>query len=207
MFITFEGLDGSGKTTQIRLLAERLKTENHSVQVLREPGGTVISEKIREILLSKSHSEMSPIAEMLLFSSARAQLVYEIIQPLLKKNIIVICDRFVDSTTAYQGFGRGIALESISAINSIATQLLFPNITFFIDIPVNESLRRRRNSQKQLDRMEIGEEEYFHNIHRGFTYLLKNEPERFLRIDGMQTIESIHNDIWNILSRRIVSSN
>ena len=200
MFISFEGLDGCGKSTQALLLKQRLETNGKRVLLLREPGGTKISEKIREILLDKIHSEMNPIAEIFLFSSARAQLVSEIIKPALQENDIVICDRYVDSTTAYQGFGRGISLESVRAINTIATQELLPDVTFFLDIPVHEAIHRRKKSRNENDRMEEAKISFFHNIYNGFLSIMNNEPQRFLRIDGMKSINDIHNEVWNIFT-------
>jgi len=202
MFISFEGLDGCGKSTQAQLLKQRFETEGENVLLLREPGGTIISEKIRDILLSKIHSAMIPVAEILLFSAARAQLVHEIIQPALQKNTVVLCDRYVDSTTAYQGFGRGIPHENVATINRIATQGLLPDITFFLDIPVSEAMNRRKTSRAEEDRMEDAEQRFFQNIYDGFLSIANNEPKRFTRIDGMLSITEIHNHIWEILTSR-----
>ncbi len=138
MFITFEGLDFSGKSTQATILVEKLKKAHPVVHFLREPGGTKISERIRDILLDKKNLEMTDAAELLLFSAARAQLVKEVIVPALQRGEIVVCDRYYDSTTAYQGYGRGIDLDAVKSINRLATGGTDPDITFFVDIPVDE---------------------------------------------------------------------
>ncbi|MBM4166546.1 MAG: dTMP kinase [Ignavibacteria bacterium] len=202
MFLSFEGLDGCGKTTQVELLARRLTNIGHKVLVLREPGGTTISEDIREILLNKKNSSMFSATEMLLFSAARAQLVHEVILPSLKRNCVVICDRYVDSTTAYQGFGRGISQDTIRAINNIATQRLFPMKTFFIDIPVEEALRRRNNSRITTDRMEEAETIFFQHIFDGFHFIAQQEPQRLVTIDGMNSIDIVHQQIWNLVTQQ-----
>src|SRR5205085_6884650 len=142
MFITFEGLDFSGKSTQSRLLYEYLQSKKIKTVLLREPGGTKISEKIREILLDRENPEMIPLTEFLLFSSSRAQLVNQVIKPNLKKKIIVICDRYYDSSEAYQGYGGKVDIKSIETVNEFATGGLKPDISFLIDISPNEAFKR-----------------------------------------------------------------
>jgi len=142
MFITFEGIDYSGKSTQCQLLSEFLKGKGFDVLSLREPGGTEISEKIRNILLDNNSAGMTSMSEFLLYSAARAQLVSEIIQPALKSGKTVICDRFYDSSTAYQGFGRGLGLKNVETINKISTGGLEPNLTIIVDITVEKSIER-----------------------------------------------------------------
>ena len=156
MFLSFEGIDCSGKTTQAKLLVEKLKNENREVLFLREPGGTEISEQIRQILLNKKNLKMTQVTELLLFSASRAQLVSEVIKPALSKNVVVITDRFVDSTTAYQGYGRGLHHGGVKGINAVATSGLMPKKTFFIDISVQEMYTRRQASKQEIDRMEKG---------------------------------------------------
>ena len=138
MFITFEGIDFSGKTTQATLLVERLKQLGKDVVFLREPGGTAVSEKIRAILLDRNHLDISTIAEILLFSAARAQLVQEVILPSLRAGKIVVCDRFYDSTTAYQGYGRRLTLNDVCRLNSIATSDTTPEMTVLVDVEIDE---------------------------------------------------------------------
>ncbi len=162
MFITFEGLDFSGKTTQATRFVERVKADAQgSVLFLREPGGTRISERIREILLDREHLEMSPMAELLLFSASRSQLVQEVILPALGRGETVVCDRFYDSTTAYQGYGRGLDLQAIGRINAIASAGLVPDLTIFVDIPIEEIGRRKTAAGVPFDRMESGGGEFY----------------------------------------------
>lgn len=193
MLISFEGIDGCGKTTQIMLLSERLKRENIPVEVLREPGGTGLSEKIREILLNPD-VEMNSVTELLLFSAARSELVSQRVKPLLAHNTIVILDRFFDSTVAYQGFGRGsLPIDQIHKINSIAAHGLKPDITFYLDIDV-ESAAKRRESQ-QSDRMEKSGHAFYERVRDGFRHFAAQE-KRFVMLDALQAPEEIHSRIW-----------
>jgi dTMP kinase len=203
MFISFEGIDYSGKTTQAKLLVERLKSAGREVLFLREPGGTKISEKIRDILLDKLHLEMQQKAELFLFSAARTQLVSEVIAPALKRNAIVVCDRFYDSTTAYQGFGRGLDLADVERVNRIATSGTIPDITLLVDIEVDEIARRRRIAGLVEDRMESGGKEFYEKVRKGYLSIAQKEPERFFRIDGRLPIPEIHEKIWAIVQQRL----
>ncbi len=196
MFISFEGIDGSGKSTQAKLLVKKLEEENRKVLFLREPGGTEISEQIRNILLNKKNLKMTQIAELLLFSASRAQLVSEVIKPALLNNIVVISDRYVDSTTVYQGHGRGLHHGGIKGINSLATIGVMPKKTFFIDITVQEMHSRRQSGNQEIDRMEMSNDDFFNRVRQGYLELAKEEPGRFVVIDGKQPIESIHEIIW-----------
>jgi len=195
MFITFEGLDFSGKTTQVKLLKEYLEKAGHTVHLIREPGGTVISEKIRDILLLKEHEEMSQETELLLFAASRAQLVKEKILPALQRNEIVISDRFHDSTYAYQGFGRGINLELINMINNYAIGRAIPDITFFIDITLEEIARRKsRIPGLELDRIENSKSEFYEKVRAGFIKLSETQL-RVMLINGQKEITDIHREI------------
>lgn len=196
MFFSFEGIDCSGKTTQAKLLLDKLKELNREVLFLREPGGTEISEQIRQILLNKKNLKMTQISELLLFSASRAQLVSEVIKPELAKGTIVITDRFVDSTTAYQGFGRGLHHGGVKGINAIATNGLMPKRTFFIDITVNEMHERRQGSRQETDRMEMSNEDFYNRVRDGYHQIAKEEPSRFIVINGKQPIDAIHEIIW-----------
>jgi dTMP kinase len=203
MFITFEGLDFCGKSTQVKLLKEKLEAIGKKVILIREPGGTQISEKVREILLDKKNSEMHIEAELLLFSASRAQLVREKILPLLKDGHFVISDRFHDSSIAYQGFGRGINLDSVKEIQKFAIGSAVPVLTFFIDLPLNEIDKRRiEYGVTNLDRIELSEDAFYNRVRKGYIELSKEES-RFITVDGTDTIQNIHNEIVKRVLERI----
>ncbi len=195
MFISFEGIDFSGKSTQIELLKDYLVDNNKKVEILREPGGTEISEKVRRILLDNKNEKMFAEAELLLFSASRAQLLREKIQPYLEKGIYVISDRFHDSSTAYQGYGRGIPLEVVNMVHQLAIGDTIPDLTFFIDIPVGiANERRKKKSKLKLDRIEVADIEFYNRVRNGYLEIARRE-ERFKVIEGTQTIETIQNQI------------
>jgi dTMP kinase len=199
MFITFEGLDYSGKSTQVRLLADTLKHEKYSILVLREPGGTEIGERIRAILLDKRISGMTGISELFLFSASRAQLVEEVIKPAIQGGLVVICDRFYDSLTAYQGWGKGVPLETIRVVNASASSGLTPDLTFFLDIPVDEVERRMRCSHVSKDRMESNGRAFYERVRQGYHDIAKTE-RRFRIIDGLQPVDTIQDLIWKTVN-------
>lgn len=195
MFISFEGIDFSGKSTQIELFKDYLVEHNKKVEILREPGGTEISEKVRQVLLDNKNNEMFAEAELLMFSASRAQLVREKIRPYLEKGIYVISDRYHDSSTAYQGYGRGIPIETVNQIHQLAIGDTIPDLTFFIDIPVGiANERRKKKSKGKLDRIELADTEFYNRVRSGYLEIAKQE-ERFKVIDGTQTIETIQNQI------------
>lgn len=197
MFITFEGLDFCGKSTQVKLLSDFLEKQNRKVNLIREPGGTLISEKIREILLDKKNSGMFEDCELLLFASARAQLVREIILPKLKNNEYVISDRFHDSSFAYQGFGRGIPVQFINDLMKFVISEAVPDITFFIDIPLEVISERKKNiAGLELDRIENTKGDFYKKVREGYLYLADTE-KRFVTIDGTKSISDIHEIIRN----------
>lgn len=202
MFITFEGLDFSGKSTQATILVEKLKKTHAVVHFLREPGGTKISERVRDLLLDKKHLEMTEAAELLLFSAARAQLVMEVIVPALQRSEIVICDRYYDSTTAYQGYGRGINLEAVKSINRLATGGTDPDITFFVDIPVDEIERRKQKAGMAFDRMESSGRAFYERVRTGYREIARGESHRFVTLDGMSGVEQIARDIWVLVEKK-----
>lgn len=204
MFITFEGIDFCGKSTQVELLKNYLESDNKNVLIIREPGGTEISEKIRDILLDKKNFKMTMESEIFLFSASRAQLVREKIKPFLDKGYFVISDRFHDSTTAYQGFGRGIPLESVMHINKVAIDSTIPDLTFFIDIPLDEAdKRKRQKSNSDLDRIEVSDDSFFTKVRNGYLYLSDSE-KRFRVIDGTKKVEEIHNIVVNEVRELLV---
>ena len=202
MFITFEGIDYSGKSTQAKLLVERLQKQGDDVVFLREPGGTAVSEKIRTILLDKAHLDMTQMAELLLFSAARSQVVHEIIRPALKVKKTVVCDRFYDSTTAYQGYGRGLNLEHVRLINKLATGGLVPDVTFIVEIPVEEIALRRSLAGVPPDRMESSGDAFYHKAVQGYREIAEMEPQRCTVLDGTQPVYQLHEKIWTIIQQR-----
>lgn len=195
MFITFEGIDFCGKSTQVKLLKEYLEKKGETVKIIREPGGTEISEKIREILLDKKNFNLTTETEIFLFSASRAQLVREVIQPYLEQNYYVLSDRFHDSTTAYQGFGREIPLAIVEQINNLVIGKTIPDLTFFIDIPTEEAEKRKKiNDSVELDRIEISKNDFYERVRKGYFYLAEKEP-RFKVLNGLLDINTIHAEI------------
>lgn len=192
MFITFEGIDGSGKSTQISRLKERLEEEGRLVKVFRDPGGTVVSEQVREILLNPDY-DIDPVTELLLFSAARSQLMAEKVLPGIEEGTIIILDRFYDSTIAYQGYGReSVALEEIHKINRIASHKRKPDLTVYMDIPLKKAKRRMA---KQKDRMEQAGDPFFKKVIQGFRDLAETE-DRFFTVDSTQPADQVHDRIW-----------
>jgi dTMP kinase len=203
MFITFEGIDKSGKTTQSAVLIESLKKSGFEVLFLREPGGTKISEMIRNILLDSNNSEMLPETEFLLYSASRAQLVNQIIKPAIENKKVVICDRFYDSSSAYQGFGREIAMDTIDIINNFAAGIK-PDLTFFIDIDFEESDKRLEKHNIKKDRLESSGEAFFNKVRSGYFEIAKKEPDRFIIIDGKLNKEEISALIWKNVKNKLI---
>lgn len=200
MLITFEGIDGSGKSTQIKLLKEKLVKLGFRAEVFREPGGTRVSELIRSILLNPD-LEVDPVSELLLFSAARAQLISEQVRPLLNKDVIVILDRFYDSTVSYQGYGReSLPIDQIHQINKIATGNLVPDVTFYLK--VNPEVARQRTENESKDRMEQAGEAFFRKVSAGFDELAE-QNKRFKTVDAHQKAENIHAEIMRHLAIRL----
>lgn len=200
-FITFEGTEGSGKTTQITLLAERLRAERHVVRLLREPGSTPIGEEIRHTLqYSTANHGMTAEAELLLMNASRAQLVREVIRPALAAGEAVLCDRFYDSTTAYQGYGRGLDLKVVKAIIDLAVGETRPSLTFLLHVPIQVSEARRQSRQVdatvQRDRMEEADRAFFERVEQGYKAIAAAEPKRVRLIDATQSVEAISAAIW-----------
>ena len=188
IFITFEGPDASGKTTQIRLLEEALRRENIEPLLTREPGGTPIGEKIREVLLDRASAEMTPMTEMLLYAASRAQHVEQVIRPALAEGRVVISDRFTDSSIAYQGYGRGLG-ELVAQVNAATSGGLQPDLTFLL-VTTPESMRSRVAAAEE-DRMEAEKDDFHRTVLEGFLKLQKKEPERIVALDGSRSIEEI----------------
>ena len=197
LFITFEGPEGSGKTTQIRLLAERLLAHDCRVLVTREPGGTTLGNAVRTILLDAQAIEISPRAETLLFNAARAQIVDEVIQPALTAGTLVLCDRYADSTLAYQGFGHHQELAALQRVADYATAGLMPDLTVFLNIDPAIGLQRKRSgADGEWNRMEEKALAFHQIVRQGYLHLAQAEPARWLVIDANQPIDAIHELIW-----------
>lgn len=210
LFITFEGPEGSGKSTQARLLYERLQAMGYPVILTREPGGTRIGETIRRILMDLRHTEMAPTTETLLFSAARAQLVSELIRPYLATGGIVLCDRYADSTYAYQGYGLGRDLDELHAITEVATGGLMPDLTFYLDVPVEEGLERKRGGLRaargdsndgaaapnpEWNRLDARDLAYHQRVADGFRDLMRQEPQRWRLLDARLPIAQLAQSI------------
>ncbi len=196
LFITFEGIDGCGKTTQIELLKNSLEKQGENVLLTREPGAKGLGEKLREILLNYE-GDVSSNCESFLFLADRAQHIDTIIKPAIDKGIIVICDRHTDSTVAYQGYGRGLDLKQIHYLNNIATNGIKPDLTFILDIDVETSLER---IGKARDRMESAGIDFFNRVRKGYIEISRQEPERAKLINGKDSIENIHSQIIKHIS-------
>ena len=223
LLITFEGTEGGGKSTQVQLLAERLRAAGRIVRVLREPGGTPIGEEVRHTLKhSDANHAMTPEAELLLMNASRAQLVREVIRPALAAGEIVLCDRFYDSTTAYQGFGRQLDLMRVKSIIDFAVGDTRPQLTLLLDVPLEVSEARRSSRQAKLievaapagagkksprlsfneplrDRMEEADRAFFERVHQGFAAIAATEPQRVRRIDATAGIDEVHAAVWRVV--------
>jgi len=192
LFITFEGPEGSGKTTQIQLLAAWLREQGQTVLATREPGGTAIGDRVRAILLDSDHREMQPQTEILLFSAARAQIVGQIIRPHLARGGVVLCDRFADSTLAYQGYGRQLDLATLRLITAFATGGLQPDLTFCLDLPVDVGLQRKAaGAGEEWNRMEQETLAFHGRVRRGYLTLAQAEPARWRVLDATQPVQAL----------------
>ena len=202
--ITFEGTEGCGKSTQVKLLAERLKALGHRVRLLREPGGTPIGEEIRHLLKhSDANRALTPEAELLLMNASRAQLVREIIRPALAAGEIILCDRFYDSTTAYQGYGRELNLEQVKSVIDFAVGDTRPHLTLFLHVPAEVGEERLRSRQSTLpfvrDRIEEADRKFFERVAAGFAAVAASEPERIKFVNGAQPAENVCATIWELV--------
>jgi dTMP kinase len=208
LFITFEGVEGSGKTTQIRRLKRYLTQRGIPCKVTREPGGCPIGENIRKILLNPDHHGMAPLSELLLYEASRAQHVKEVIKPFLKKGGVVLCDRFSDASTAYQGYGRKVDLNWVAKLNRLSSQGIKPDVTFLLDCPSDLGLKRalRRNralKQEREGRFENETIQFHHRVRRGYLSIAKREPQRMKVIDTRQGEEKVYQRIRQIVDELI----
>jgi len=206
LFITFEGMDGCGKTTQMRRLGKRLRRAGHAVLETIEPGGTGIGLQIRSILLDSANRELSPNTELLLYFAARAQNVDQLIQPALGQGSIVLSDRFTDSSVAYQGSGRGLGVETVLALDRIACRGLKPDLTLLIEIDLVTSLARaeaRNRHGNRTDRMEEQEAAFYARVWEAYTALAAAEPDRIRLIDGRLGVDQVAQEIWSVVSAHV----
>ena len=209
MFITLEGPDGSGKTTQARLLISFLQDTGHDVLALREPGGTPIGEQIRDVVHNMKNREMHDHTEVLLYVASRAQLVAQKIRPALAVGRIVVCDRYADSTLAYQGYGRGLDLEALKTIINFATDGLVPDLTLYFDVSAEEGIRRREMDAEgggELNRLDAQAIEFHERVREGYAQLSASSPERWAKIDASQSIEDVHQRVCEIVTERLATS-
>lgn len=203
MFITFEGPDGSGKSTQIKLLAERLTAAGQRVLLTREPGGTDISEQIRVVLHDLKNKAMQPRAEILLYSAARAQLVEEKMRPHLAAGGIVLSDRYADSTLAYQGYGHGLDLDTLRLITAFATGGLKPDLTLLFDLEAEAGLRRRQKGDCEWNRLDDYALAFHQRVRAGYLALAQAEPERWVRLDAAGEVAALQAAVWQVVSQRL----
>ncbi|MCB0164942.1 MAG: dTMP kinase [Anaerolineae bacterium] len=209
LFITFEGPDGSGKSTQIQLTAQFLADLGYDVLTTREPGGTPIGDQIRAVLHNVTNTAMCAPAEVLLYSASRAQLVHEVIVPHLKLGGAVVCDRYADSTFAYQGYGRGLEAEMLRLITQFATQNLKPNLTIYLDLDPAQGLKRKQNANSagagewnRMDRLEL---DFHQRVRTGYLEMAQSEPERWLVIDAADSIEAVNQTIRRRLEQYLLA--
>lgn len=203
MFITFEGPEGSGKSTQIRLLAEFMRARGLSVEVVREPGGTPIGDQVRHVLHDTANTAMSPEAEVLLYSASRAQLVSQRIRPSLAAGRVVLCDRYADSTMAYQGYGRGLDLGMLAALTEIATGGLKPDLTLLLDLDVSAGLSRRRVRGEEMNRLDLEAVAFHERVREGYRLLANADPERWVRIQADRPVDVVAADIREAVLARL----
>ncbi len=205
LFVTFEGIEGCGKSTQIERLAKRLAKEGHETLTLREPGGTPIGEAIRDVVkFPPGHNPISPDTELLLMNASRAQLVQQEIRPALANGVVVLCDRFYDSSLAYQGHGRGLDLVKVQKAIDLAIGGTKPNLTLLLDIPLSVSQARvsgrQRTTGEGQDQFDESGLEFFERVHAGFHALAKEEPERYRVIDGAQPPDAVGQAVWDCVA-------
>jgi dTMP kinase len=202
-FIVFEGPEGGGKTLQAAFLADWLRAEGHEVVQCREPGGTALGERIRDVLLGRKDYAILPEAETLLLSAARAQLVRTVIQPALRQGAIVICDRFAASTLAYQGGGSGLPEEALGDIARVATNGLQPDLVILLDLPVEVGLRRRLDEAGSVNRIDLASRDFHERVRAAFRHLAADDPARWTIIDATRAVDAIARDVRDAVRRRI----
>ena len=204
MFITFEGGEGSGKSTAIKTLADRLSKEGYEVILTREPGGTPISEQIREIILNKKNTEMDGMTEALLYAAARRQHIVEKVLPALKEGKIVFSDRFLDSSLAYQGGARGLGIDRVYELNQYATDGLLPDLTVFFELKPEVGIARiEANNQREVNRLDVEKMEFHQRVHDSFMELARRFPERFLIVDAAKSPKEVAEEAYKIIEQKL----
>ncbi len=202
-FITFEGGEGSGKSIQVQILASHLREDGYKVVVTREPGGTRIGEQIRAITHSQENVDLDAKTEAYLMAAARAQHVSEVIAPSLDAGRIIISDRFVDSSIAYQGYGRKLGAEFIKKLNEVAVNGAVPDITFLLDVPLEMGMKRRHASEKTSDRLDMQQQDFYERVYKGYETLAYTNGDRYFIIDAKQSIEHVATEVWKIVGKKI----
>jgi len=202
LFVTLEGPDGGGKSTQASRLVDFLQARGLNVLLTREPGGTLIGDQIRRTLMDLGNTGMHPRAEILLFSASRAQIVHQVIRPHLESGGIVVCDRFYDSTLAYQGYGHGLDLQALQTITAFATGGLRPDLTLLLDLPAEDGLRRRKRGG-QWNRLDAYDLAFHQRVRQGYFALAAAEPERWVRVDATQPLDAVHAAIREAVDARL----
>lgn len=195
LFITFEGVEGAGKSVQVSLLASQLREKGYEIVVVREPGGTRIGEEIRKITHDRENVDLTAVAEGYLMAASRSQLVREIVRPALNEGKIVLADRFLDSSLAYQGYGRNLGEEEIFKLNQLALDGVFPDLTIFLDLPPDIGFSRR-NGTKKIDRLDLQQKDFYERVYKGYQKLAKEHDKRYFVVDSSKSIEEVADKIW-----------
>ena len=204
LFITFEGGEGCGKTTVIKAVKEALEKKNIPLHVTREPGGSVIAEQIRNIILDKNNTMMDSRTEALLYAASRRQHLVEIVKPLLEKGVLVLSDRYLDSSLAYQGFARGIGIDEVYSINEFAIDETMPDMTFFLDLKPEEGLNRiAQHRSDEVNRLDLEKLSFHEKVYEGYQLLLEKYPSRIIKIDASKTVEEETEEIVKIILDRL----
>lgn len=203
MFITLEGPEGSGKSSQLPLLADWLRQQDYQVFTTREPGGTFIGDQIRAILGNLENTAMQPRTEILLFLAARAQLVEEVMRPMLEKGTIIICDRYADSTMAYQGYGHGVDLVTLKKLLDFATGGLYPDLTLYLDIDAQAGLDRRKKSGGEWNRLDAYALAFHRRVRQGYLSMANADPERWIKIDASASFKEVQQAMQNALADKL----
>lgn len=207
LFITFEGGEGAGKSIQVEILTSHLREKGYPVVVTREPGGTRIGEQIRAITHNQENVDMETTTEAYLMAAARAQHVAQVIEPAIEAGKIVVCDRYVDSSVVYQGYGGKLDAETIARLNDMAINGAIPDLTFLLNVPPKLGLLRRNKSLKARDRLDLQQKEFYERIYQGYLDLAKSNGSRYVVLDARQSIIDVANEIWHVIQKRLPKRN